>query len=59
MSSSKSFLEANWKTFLSEVDGIPGYAICAADGRMIGFSVNRDKAIGAIVQNELEPVGLH
>lgn len=41
------------------VDGMSGYAICSATGVMIGFSVNRDKALGAIVQNELEPVSLH
>lgn len=41
------------------VDGMSGYAICSAAGVVIGFSVNRDKALGAIVQNDLEPMSLH
>jgi len=41
------------------VDGMSGYAICSATGVVIGFSVNRDKALGAIVQNDLEPIALH
>jgi hypothetical protein len=43
----------------AQVDGIRGYAICAADGTVIGFAPSRDKAIGAIIQNDLEPVALH
>ena len=41
------------------VDGMSGYAICSAEGVVIGFSVDRDKALGAIVQNDLEPMALH
>ena len=43
----------------SVVDGVEGYAICSATGVVIGFSEDRDKALGAIVQNDLEPVSLH
>ena len=43
----------------AEVDGVRGFAICSASGQMIGFSVNRNQAIGAIVQNDLEPVSVH
>ena len=41
------------------VDGVSGFAICSATGEMIGFSVNRNHAVGAIVQNDLEPMALH
>ncbi|MCA8928029.1 MAG: DUF1150 family protein [Alphaproteobacteria bacterium] len=41
------------------IDGLSGYAICSAAGVVIGFSESRDKALGAIVQNELEPMALH
>jgi hypothetical protein len=39
------------------VDGMSGYAICSAAGVVIGFSASRNKALGAIVQNELERDG--
>lgn len=41
------------------IDGMSGYAIYSAAGVAIGFSVSRDKAVGAIVQNDLEPMALH
>jgi len=41
------------------IDGVAGYAICSASGEVIGFSANRNKALGAIVQNDLEPMALH
>lgn len=42
----------------AEVDGMNGYAICSADGQVIGFAVSREKAIGAIMQHELEHIPL-
>lgn len=41
------------------IDGVDGYAICSATGTVIGFSASRDKALGAIVQNDLEPMQVH
>ena len=41
------------------VDGIPGFAIYSATGNMIGFSADGEKALGAIVQNDMEPFSLH
>ena len=41
------------------IDGVDGYAICSATGEVIGFSASHDKALGAIVQNDLEPLALH
>jgi len=41
------------------MDGVNGFAICAADGRVIGFSPNKTKAEAAIVQNDLEVLVLH
>jgi hypothetical protein len=43
----------------SVVDGMRGFGIFSATGEMIGFAVNRGQALGAIIQNELEPVALH
>jgi hypothetical protein len=41
------------------VNGISAFAIHAADGSQIGVAPNREVALAAIVQNELEPVTLH
>lgn len=41
------------------MDGLAGFTIHAADGRVIGFAADAAKAIGAIKQNEMEAVGLH
>mgnify|MGYP005655723103 CR=1 FL=1 len=41
-----------------EMDGIKGFAICAADGSVLGFAPSRAQAIAAIMQNDLELVSL-
>jgi hypothetical protein len=41
------------------MDGQPGFAIHAANGRMIGFAPNRNTAIEFIRDNNLEPATLH
>lgn len=38
----------------ARMDGIQGFAICAADGSVIGFAPNRVKAMAAIIQNDME-----
>jgi hypothetical protein len=43
----------------SVVDGMRGFGIFSATGEMIGFAVNRNQALGAMIRNELEPVALH
>ena len=43
----------------THVDGHRGYGIYSATGEMIGFATNRGQALGAIIQNDLEPVALH
>lgn len=43
----------------ADMDGHSGFAIYAADGRMIGFAPSRLLAIEAIRENDLEPVSLH
>ena len=54
-------LGMNQMTYLRPgvVDGMKGYAICAADGSVIGFAPSRAQAIAAIMQNDLELVPLH
>ena len=42
-----------------KMDGVNGYAICAADGNVIGFAPDRTKAMAAIIQHDMEPVALH
>ncbi len=41
------------------VDGTPGYGIHAADGTVLGVTVDRDTAFAAARQNDLEPVSVH
>lgn len=43
----------------SAIDGQPGFAIHAANGRMIGFAPSRNQAIELIRDNDLEPATLH
>ncbi len=40
------------------VNGVIAFAIHAADGTQIGMAPNRDVAVAAVIQNELEPVSL-
>lgn len=42
-----------------EIDGQPGFAIHAADGRRIGIAPSRDTAWVAARHHDLELVGLH
>ena len=41
------------------VDSQKGFAICAADGRQMAVVGDRDQAVAAILQNDLEPVSVH
>jgi hypothetical protein len=41
------------------IDGQRGFAIHAADGRMIGFAPSHNIALQLIRDNELEPASLH
>jgi hypothetical protein len=41
------------------VDGRTVYAVHAADGREVAVMANRDVAMAAIRQNELEPLSVH
>ncbi|MFO0996902.1 MAG: DUF1150 family protein [Alphaproteobacteria bacterium] len=41
------------------VDGRTAYAIHAADGRPVAVMEDRDVALAAIRQNNLEPMGIH
>jgi hypothetical protein len=43
----------------AEMDGVAGFSIHAADGRVIGFAADAPKALGAIKQHEMEAVALH
>lgn len=40
-------------------DGRAGFAIHAADGTRIGWSEERDVALAAVLQHEMEPVSVH
>ena len=42
-----------------DVGGTPGYAIHAADGRVLGGAANRDLAIAAARQFDLQPLDVH
>lgn len=42
-----------------EMDGHAGFAIHAADGRLIGFAPTQPLALQAMRENDLEPVSLH
>ncbi len=41
------------------VDGQTAYAVHAADGREVAVMPNRDVALAAIRQNDLEPLSVH
>jgi len=41
------------------VEGKTAYAVHAADGREVAIMANRDVALAAIRQNELEPLSVH
>ena len=41
------------------MDGVQGFSIHAADGRIIGFAPDMAQALGAIIQNNMEAVPLH
>jgi hypothetical protein len=41
------------------LEGRAGFAIHAADGTQLGWSEERDVALAAIVQHEMEPVSVH
>ncbi|MDP6239324.1 MAG: DUF1150 family protein [Alphaproteobacteria bacterium] len=41
------------------VDGGVAYAVHGADGRQLAVLPSREEAIGAAIQNELEPLSLH
>lgn len=55
------FLGMNQVAYLraAEVDGMHGYAICAADGSVIGFAPSRTQAIAAIMQHDMELARVH
>lgn len=42
----------------SDVNGVAGFSIHAADGTQIGMAPSRDIAFAAVKQHELEPVSL-
>ncbi len=42
----------------AKMDGIQGFAICAADGSVIGFAPNRVKAMAAVMQHDMELVSV-
>lgn len=42
-----------------EVDGMKGFAICGADGAVIGFAPSWAQAAAAIMQNDMEVAALH
>ena len=41
------------------VNGTSGYAIHAADGTPMALAEDRDVAMAAIVQNEMQPLSVH
>ena len=43
----------------AEVDGVPGFAIYAADGQAIGFAPGEDSAIAAVMTNDMEVAAVH
>jgi hypothetical protein len=43
----------------TEVDGQPLFAVHAADGTQIALMPNRDRAVGAVRQNDMEPHSIH
>jgi hypothetical protein len=42
-----------------QMDGMKGFAICAANGAVIGFAPSWNQAVAAIMQNDMELVTLH
>jgi hypothetical protein len=41
------------------VNGVPGFAIHAADGTPMAVAGNRDVAVAAVVQHEMVPLSVH
>ncbi|QEX20298.1 hypothetical protein FRZ61_02150 [Hypericibacter adhaerens] len=41
------------------IDGQPGFAVHAANGKTLGVAPTREVALAFIHEQELEPVGLH
>ncbi|PPQ34355.1 DUF1150 family protein [Rhodopila globiformis] len=41
------------------IDGVPGFAIHAADGTPMAVAEDRDVAVAAIVQHEMHPLSVH
>jgi hypothetical protein len=41
------------------VDGVAGFAVCAADGTQMALIPNRDVAFAVVRQNEMEPLSVH
>jgi hypothetical protein len=42
-----------------EMDGMKGFAICGADGAVIGFAPTWMQAMAAVMQNDMEVAPLH
>ena len=42
----------------AKMDGVQGFAICAADGNVIGFAPTRVKAMAAVLQHDMEVASL-
>ena len=42
----------------AKMDGTQGFAICAADGSVIGFAASRVQAMAAVMQNDMELVSV-
>ena len=41
------------------VDGVDGFAVCAADGTQMALIPDRDVAFAVVRQNEMEPLSVH
>lgn len=41
------------------VDGVPGFAVHAADGSQIAVMPDRDVAFAVVRQHDMEPVSVH
>jgi hypothetical protein len=42
-----------------EVNGLPGFAIHAADGTPMAVAGDRNVAVAAIIQHEMQPLSVH
>ncbi|MFQ5533492.1 MAG: DUF1150 family protein [Sphingomonadales bacterium] len=40
-------------------NGVPGYAVHSADGQPLAMLESREAAIGAAIQNDMEPFSVH